>query len=618
MLRRASAIPLASATPWASSARATRLMTVRHLASRPIFFDMVHSNNAARVRLWMQLKKPGGMEEAIETRTVAYPDLKTAEFAAVNPLKKVPALVRADGTTAFESNVILSYLEDKYKEAGPSLEPPTAEGRQDMQLLCRVHDLYIASPNCTAPGFSHSQGAMYLSNGWHGAARGMELASRAAKIGELWKQLSWLEAETQKVQARGPHLLGEQLTLADLTWFPTCVFMEFMLPRVFGWPHLFDPQATTPAPTPFPALAAWYTAMQDMPAFKSVRTDIWGYWEQMEAAGQFEPILEELRSNADPTLKFRYGVPEPVMLNYQEPPPPGKANGRYINQPDKGDVVDVHSEAPVTMRDGRELVPPATLESMGFALQTWPSKVANFKDDEEVVATYYEEMMNLVKDASGADRVFIFDHTVRESGNTNLNAAAGGSAAPVPRVHCDYTADGAPRRLAQLGKEGIYSRLRKRMLTEEDVAQLASGRFAFINVWRSIDDDVPCVMQKPLAVCDVNSVPEDDRFLYELRFPDRTGENYSLKHSPTHKWYYYTRQKKDECLVFKVYDKKADGPRFVFHTAFEDPMTPADAPPRKSIEVRAIAFFDPPPLGIEELATEMRGQLSDPEEWRGR
>ena len=31
------------------------------------------------------------------------------------------------------------------------------------------------------------------------------------------------------------------------------------------------------------------------------------------------------------------------------------------------------------------------------------------------------------------------------------------------------------------------------------------------------------------------------------------------------KWYYYPKLTKDECLVFKVYDKKEDGPRFVFH-----------------------------------------------------
>ena len=55
--------------------------------------------------------------------------------------------------------------------------------------------------------------------------------------------------------------------------------------------------------------------------------------------------------------------------------------------------------------------------------------------------------------------------------------------------------------------------------------------------------------------------------------------------------YYYPQMTKDECLVFKVYDKKADGPRFVFHTAFDDPRSPEDAIPRKSIEVRCLAVF---------------------------
>jgi len=545
----------------------------------------------------MDLKRPGGMGELIDSRVIKYPDLQTAEFAAVNPLKKVPALIRTDGTTVFESNVILNYLEDKYADAGASLKPPTPEGRQQMELLMRIHDLYIASPNTTAPGFSHSQGAMYLSTGWHGAARGMDLPTRAAKIGEIWRQLCWLEAELARQAADGPYMLGNALTLADLTWFPTCVFMEFMLPRVFGWPQLFDPAAAAP----FPTLARWYTAMQATAAFDAVRGDIWSYWEQMEAAGQFAPILAEIAANTDPTLKLTYGVPQSVGLNYQEPPPPGKATGRYINQADKGDVVDEHVERPVTMRDGRELSPPATLETMGFALLSCPTQCTDFTHDEHVVDTYYAEMMELVKRASGAQRVFIFDHTVRESGNTNLNAAAGGSAAPVPRVHCDYTASGAPRRLMQLGEEGIHSRLRGRTLTADEVAELASGRFAFINVWRSICDEHP-VLQKPLAVCDENSVPHDDRFLYELRFPDRTGENYSLRHSDEHMWYYYPRQTKDECLVFKVYDKKEDGPRFVFHTAFDDPSSPPGAPPRKSIEVRAIAFYDPPPLGDEDMA----------------
>ena len=559
-------------------------------AFKPIFFDMIHSNNAARIRLWMKLKRADGMENEIETRVIQYPDLKTRAFAAVNPVMKVPALIRADGTTVFESSVILAYLEDKYADAGPSMTPSTPEGRQAMDLLVRVHDLYIASPNCTAPGFSHNQGAMYLSDGWHGKARGMDLPTRAAKLGEIWKQLHWLEAACEE---GGAYMLGSQLTLADLTWFPTCTFMEYMLPRVFGWPQLFDLLATDPAPTPFPKLARWYSELLERhPPFASVRSDIYTYWEQMDTAGQFQPILDELASTAASGLKFRYGVPQQVMLEYQEPPPPGKTTGRYIDQPDKGDVVDEHVTAPVNMHDGRELCPPPTLEELGFTLESWPTKCTDFTDGAQVRKVYYEEMRGLVRAASGAARVVIFDHTLRESGNTNLNATEGGSAAPVPRVHCDYTATGAPRRLMQLlGEQGIFSKVHKRKLTTEEIAELAAGRFAIINVWRSIDDDHP-VLQQPLAVCDERSVNESDRFKYELRFPDRTGENYSLRHSADHRWFYFPRQTKDECLVFKVYDKKEDGPRFVFHTSFDDPSSPADAPHRKSIEVRAIAFFD--------------------------
>jgi hypothetical protein len=47
-------------------------------------------------------------------------------------------------------------------------------------------------------------------------------------------------------------------------------------------------------------------------------------------------------------------------------------------------------------------------------------------------------------------------------------------------------------------------------------------------------------------------------------------------------------------LVFKVFDSEKDGRvRFTPHTSFDDPDSPADAPPRQSIEVRSLAFFAP-------------------------
>ncbi len=49
---------------------------------------------------------------------------------------------------------------------------------------------------------------------------------------------------------------------------------------------------------------------------------------------------------------------------------------------------------------------------------------------------------------------------------------------------------------------------------------------------------------------------------------------------------------RDEALVFKVYDSMKDGrARWGAHASFDNPLAPADAPPRESIEIRAFAFY---------------------------
>ena len=179
----------------------------------PVFYDMTHSNNAARIRLWLRMNEFNATvaspspSSGIATKVVQYADLKSPKFMATNPLAKVPSFVRSDGTSVFESAVILSYLEDLH---GPLHTPSTPAARQLMNLQIRMHDLYVASPNCTAEGFSHSQGAMYLSGAWHGSARGMSIEDRAAKFGELWRQLAWLEGS---VEEEGSYLSGPDVTL---------------------------------------------------------------------------------------------------------------------------------------------------------------------------------------------------------------------------------------------------------------------------------------------------------------------------------------------------------------------------------------------------------------------
>jgi len=127
----------------------------RQTPARPVFFDMVHSNNAARVRLWLKLK---GLEGEVDTVMTTYPDLKDPAYITMNPLKKVPAMILPGGKSIYESQVLLDYLEDKYGGLrGPNLVAATPEQRAQVDLLVRYHDVYVSSPNCLQPGFSHTQ-----------------------------------------------------------------------------------------------------------------------------------------------------------------------------------------------------------------------------------------------------------------------------------------------------------------------------------------------------------------------------------------------------------------------------------------------------------------------------
>jgi hypothetical protein len=57
---------------------------------KPFFFDMKHSNNSARIRIWLKLK---GLDHLVDSKYITYDELKSEEFSKVNPLKKVPAFI---------------------------------------------------------------------------------------------------------------------------------------------------------------------------------------------------------------------------------------------------------------------------------------------------------------------------------------------------------------------------------------------------------------------------------------------------------------------------------------------------------------------------------------------
>lgn len=282
--------------------------------------------------------------------------------------------------------------------------------------------------------------------------------------------------------------------------------------------------------------------------------------------------------------------------------------GRYVVPPShfQYDVEDVHVPTETVMRNGRELLPQQTFDAKGFELRRWASSCKDFDSDLEVARTYYDEVRSLIQQASSASHVLVFDHVVRRVQGGSSDDSCVGLAA-VDRVHCDYTPDSAKFRLEQIMDTGIYSVSRRQMLTHAEAKRLLDCRHAFINVWRNIDDEP--VQRSPLAVCDPATVPIKDRFYYEIIYPAhvaREDENYSLRFNIAHEWYYYPSMLREECLLMKMYDTKDDEPQCVFHTAFDDPLSSVDAPARRSIEVRAVAFFDAEGVDGEMLQTKLR------------
>jgi len=227
----------------------------------------------------------------------------------------------------------------------------------------------------------------------------------------------------------------------------------------------------------------------------------------------------------------------------------------------------------VDIHNGRLHPEQFSLDGSGFVLVEHQTKVADFFDPGQISSVYYPEVERLIQETSGARRVVIFDHTLRsgDEGEREVRLIR----EPVLSAHNDYTEWSGPQRV--------------REILPDEAEALLKHRFAIIQVWRAINQPIQA---NPLAVADAGSVAMEDFLVAERRYPNRVGQTYRLMYSPHHRWFYFPRMRRDEALVFKVYDSERDGrARFTPHTAFDDPTSPPGAPPRQSIEVRAFAFF---------------------------
>lgn len=228
----------------------------------------------------------------------------------------------------------------------------------------------------------------------------------------------------------------------------------------------------------------------------------------------------------------------------------------------------------VAIRDLRPIADGLSLDDNGFALVHHESAVRDFHDDDEVRRVYYREVEAVLKQATGADRVFVFDHVVRRNVPNAGDLPAGAPRQPAWRVHIDHTVRSGPQRV--------------RDLLPDDAEELLKGRVQVINLWRPIRGPL---QDAPLAVCDATSIDAGDLVPADLVYENRVGETYAVKYNAAHRWFYVPRMQPDEALLLKCTDSATDVPaRHTPHSAFIDPTAAPDAPPRESIEVRTLVF----------------------------
>lgn len=274
--------------------------------------------------------------------------------------------------------------------------------------------------------------------------------------------------------------------------------------------------------------------------------------EPRRADGERAPVEALLQYLADADVK-------PVSYN----PPPGTGLPRRVGN---------YRDFRVTIRDARPLAPSLSLDREGFVLTRHDTAMRDFYDEAELRAVYYPEMERLVRQRTGADKVVVFDHTIRVA----EGAVERGLRAPVQLVHNDYTEKSGPQRVRDL-------------LRPEEAEARLGRRFVEINVWRPIAGPV---VSWPLALADASSLAPEDLIVADLVYEDRTGEIFHGRYNPAHRWYWFPEMRREEGVLIKCYDSARDGrARFSLHSAFWDPATPAAAPPRESIEIRTFAFF---------------------------
>ena len=293
----------------------------------------------------------------------------------------------------------------------------------------------------------------------------------------------------------------------------------------------------------------------------------------LQSTGSLPSISSQTPQPSSATTSSSSTIPRgPVKatLNFYDPPSDGSAPHNWVEAPPAGQPQRNFGDSlhEITISDVRGREDSFNLDTHAFAvLKNFPHNDAiDWSSDDSIREVYYPEVEALLlKECPGAERILLFDHTIRK-------ALPNAHRAPVTRAHIDQTPKSATQRVS--------------FHCPDEAANLLQGRYRIINVWRPLNGPVESF---PLAFADSTTVPDTDMVGVEHRYPDRTGETAAIRFNEKHEWHYWSGVGEDERILLQCFDSAAPMNR-VPHSAFVDPRTTEASKPRESIEVRALIF----------------------------
>ena len=245
------------------------------------------------------------------------------------------------------------------------------------------------------------------------------------------------------------------------------------------------------------------------------------------------------------------------------------------------------------VHDGRQ-IDGLSFEANGFELMTFPSKVENWRDYDEVFDVHGPEVEAFATERLGCDVAMFYPPIIRSP----ENAKKVEDYAPILFVHSDFSTDYGPMTWEphRPYREFIQPLLDQKGLTQDDLRN--ATRMVMIQFWRNIG---PIEADHPLAVCDPRTI-DQDRVVHTLitEYGGRLLEfEISAFMAPEEgdadRWVTYPQMQPDEVLAFRTYDSaeiEAGRPYWTPHSAFRDPSVPDGVDHlRESVEMRALCVW---------------------------